>query len=478
MHSLKRPSEAARVRAIGLIRVSEPGDRSGETFRSPRDQRAIIERICGEHDWEPTYWMEGLGLSGMLPLDKRSDLLASLGLIQAGRAQVLVSAYYDRMWRKTRVGEDVLDLLEAAGCRVFAGDLGEITRRTAASRFQLRVLGAANELVAESAAEKTMNAKRDAVARGVAPFPTLIAGYRRGEGERIEPDPVTAPLVAQAFQLRADGATILQVRDFLRRSGVLVPAMKRSKDGKHALIPIDHQRTRTLLTSRFVLGELRHGEFFNPTSHEPIVDLDLWNAAQRHRGSKRGRTAKSDLLLARLGVLRCAMCGKPMSAGGYFWKGKRTATYTCNQPDNACRQRVTINADLVDDAVSAQVRNELAKDAGSASAEHRLRAAAATLAEAEQRLANAVEAFTGLEDLDSARARLAEFRDQRDQAEAALFALQRSAPLQERVVRAGNEWNELSRAEQRRLIQLLVPRVLVHPTSAGWRGLDRIEFPE
>jgi len=467
-----RPVE--RPRAIGLIRVSELAGRSGETFRSPRDQRDIIERVCREHDWEPTYWFEGLGLSGMLPLDKRTDLLQSLGLIQAGQAHVLVSAYYDRMWRKTRVGEDVLDLLEAAGCLVFAGDLGEITRRTAASRFQLRVLGAAHELVAESAAEKTMNAKKDAVARGVAPFPILVAGYRRGEGERIEPDPVAAPIVAEAFQLRADGATILQVRDFLRQAGVQVPAMKKP----HALQPIDHQRTRTLLTSRLVLGELRHGEFFNPTSHVPIVDPDVWQAAQRHRGSKRGRTPKSDRVLARLGVLRCATCGKPLSVGGYFsrYTGKRTATYACAQPDKACPQPVTVNADLVDETVIARVRKELAKDTGSASFEHRRRAAAVTLAEAEQRLANAVDAFTGLEDLDLARARLAEFRDKRDQAEAALFALERAAPLQERVIHGAEEWPDLSLEGRRRLIQLLVPRVLVHPTTSGWRGLDRIEI--
>jgi DNA invertase Pin-like site-specific DNA recombinase len=470
------PEPLARLVAIGLIRVSEVGDREGESFRSPRDQRAIIERVCREHDWDPAYWFEGLGLSGMKPLDKRPDLLQSLGLIQAGKAQVLVSAYASRLWRKTRVGEDVIDAIENSGGLVFAADFGAMSRRTAMGRFQLRVVGAVNEYHADEAAEKTLNAKRDAVARGVAPFPILPAGYRRGEGERIEPDPATAPIVAQAFQLRADGATVLRVRDFLRESGVQVASLHRP----HPLQPIDHQRTRTLLASRFVLGELRFGEFFNPTSHTPIVEGDVWNAAQRHRGSKLGRTAKSDRLLARLGVLRCGMCGKPLSVGGYFsrYTGKRTATYGCAQPDAACPQPCTINADLVDNAVVARVRNELAKKSGSASAEHRLRDAAAALDAAEQRLANAVEAFTGLEDLDLARARLAEFREQRDQAEAALFELERSAPLQERVVRAGSEWTALSTEAQRQLIQLLVPRVLVHPTSSGWRGLDRIEFPE
>lgn len=466
MEAVSRAAE--RVRAIGLIRVSEPGERSGETFRSPRDQRAIIEHICAEHGWQPAYWMEGLGLSGMLPLDKRSDLLASLGLIQAGQAQVLVSAYYDRMWRKTRVGEDVLDLLEAAGCRVFAGDLGEITRRTAASRFQLRVLGAANELVAESAAEKTMHAKQDAVARGVAPFPTLVAGYRRGAAERIEPDPVTAPLVAQAFQLRADGATITQVRDFLRASGVRVPAQKRSKDGTHRLIPIDHQRTRTLLRSRLVLGELRHGAFVNPHSHPAIVSHDLWQRVQRTKVA-RGRQPSSDRLLARLGVLRCATCGRPLSVGGYFSRatGARTATYRCAQPDRACPAPAQINATTLEDLVVARVRELLAAESESASVEANVAAAEAELSRTQALLDAAVAAFDGV-DVASARQRLLELQAAVQVAADEVSRL-RAAAAPALELNASRDWAALMLDERRALIRATLRTVTVAPGRGSAR---------
>ena len=52
---------------------------------------------------------------------------------------------------------------------------------------------------------------------------------------------------------------------------------------------------------------------------EPIVKRRVWDAVKAMRVPS-GRTAKSERLLARLGVLRCASCGGRMVAGGAWVK--------------------------------------------------------------------------------------------------------------------------------------------------------------
>ena len=60
-----------------------------------------------------------------------------------------------------------------------------------------------------------------------------------------------------------------------------------------------------MLSARFYLGELRFGEIVNPTSHEPIIDPDSSPACRESRFRADAR-AKSERLLARLAILRCA----------------------------------------------------------------------------------------------------------------------------------------------------------------------------
>jgi site-specific DNA recombinase len=69
-----------------------------------------------------------------------------------------------------------------------------------------------------------------------------------------------------------------------------------------------------MLASRVYLGEIHFGTLVNLRAHPAIVDADLWRRVQRAKVS-RGRRAKSDRLLARLGVLRCGTCGARMVVG-------------------------------------------------------------------------------------------------------------------------------------------------------------------
>ena len=297
-------------------------------------------------------------------------------------------------------------------------------------------------------AERTADSKRRAVERGVPPFPNVPPGYRRRNDGRLELDPDAAVAVSDAFTLRAGGATVREVREHLRHHGI-----QRSFHGVQAM-----------LGSRVYLGELRFGTIVNSDSHSAIVDAATWATVQRMRSS-RGRRAKSERLLARLGVLRCGTCGARMVVGtvnhGHYHM------YRC-PPVGDCPQRVTISAEVAERTVTEAVKKLLAGMIGTAGLGDGIAEAERELEQAEQELTAAVQAFTGLDDVQAARDRLVALREIREQKRERLAEL-RAAAVPAVTVTVG-DWDQLTLDEQRALIRAVVERVDVAPG----RGRDRL----
>ena len=106
-----------------------------------------------------------------------------------------------------------------------------------------------------------------------------------------------------------------------------------------------------MLRSRMYLGEVHFGELHNPQAHEAIVkDRGLFERVAR-RTVSRGRQAKSERLLARLGVLRCGTCGSRMVINS------DSGSYRCGDTSaNRCRRRAAVKADRVEALVLDAVR--------------------------------------------------------------------------------------------------------------------------
>jgi hypothetical protein len=278
-------------------------------------------------------------------------------------------------------------------------------------------------------AERTQDARRRAIADGRPTFDRIPPGLRQRKDKRLERHPTEATVVRDAFELRASGATVREVRGFLREHGI-----ERSYHGVQAM-----------LGSRLYLGELRFGELVNTDSHPAIIDLATWQKVQRMRSS-RGRRAKSERLLARLGVLRCATCGGRMVVGSQHQQGKRYAMYRCS-PTGDCPRRMAISADIAEQVIEDQMRVWLKGGRPSSSVADGIADAEHDLRLREQELDAAVRAFSGLDDVDAARDRFSELREQRDEARQRLEELQAATPA---VALAGDtDWDRLDLAEKR-----------------------------
>ena len=430
------------------MRVSRVGARSGEQFVSPSEQRERIEAACASGGLKLIDTLEELDVSGGAPLDKRPGLRRAVELVEAGDVEVVVVAYLDRLVRSLAVQSEVVGRVEAAGGAILAVDVGAVTHGSSAQWLSGTLLGAVSEYARRVTAERTADAKRRAVERGVPPFPNVPPGYRRTGDGRLELHKREAKTVREAFRRRANGATVLDVRAYLRKHGI-----ERSFHG-----------TTSLLGSRIYLGELRFGELVNPAAHPAIVDAETWGRVQRMK-SPRGRRAKSERLLARLGVLRCATCGSRMVVG----TANRSAYYLYRCPPNGdCTQRVTISAELAERVVVDHVREQLEGMSGTASGDNAIADAERELERCEAELAAAVEAFSGLDDIAAARQRLLELRDGRDQARDRVDEL-RAAAAPTITVTAG-DWDLLTLDEQRALVRAVIDRAVVAPG----RGADRI----
>ena len=163
---------------------------------------------------------------------------------------------------------ELVERVEAAGGQVVAVDVGQVTNGNASQWLSGTLLGAVAEYARRTAKERSGEAVARAVARGVATWPGTTAGYLRDDDGRHVVDPATAPIVVEAFQRRAAGATVVCRARLLASRGHRPRLPRRWSRIAPARAP--------------ALGEIHSGaKLSNPNAHEAIVDVELWRAVQR-----------------------------------------------------------------------------------------------------------------------------------------------------------------------------------------------------
>lgn len=440
------PAKAARV--VGVVRVSRSNGREGESFASPKDQRDRIAHACERDGMALLSVTDEIDVSGGKPLATRQGLREAVEAVEAGKADVVMCAYFDRLARSLKVQGEVLERVEAAGGRVVALDVGNVSGESAAQWLSGTMLGAMSEYYRRSVKERSGEAQARAVARGVVPWPNIPPGLQRTATGVLEPN-ADAPVIREAFNLRADGATIAAVRDFLAGHGI-----ERSYHG-----------VQSILRDRLYTGQIHFGALVNLNAHPAIVDADTWKRVQRVKVS-RGRRAKSERLLARLGVLRCATCDARMVVGTAHHG--QYHLYRC-PPTGDCPRRVTISAELVESIVSDKVRSRLSEAHGRASAASSATEATDALTAAQSNLDAAIRAFAVVADEPATRERLAELRAERDLAQE--HADKIGGESAARVISGAGDWDQLTFDEQRGIIRATVDRVSVEPGRGAGRVL-------
>jgi Resolvase, N terminal domain len=429
------------MRAIGIERVSNvrrkgrTTDESRERLQSMKVQRDKIERYCADRfrllriDSEPD-------TSGHAKLEDRKALGPAMEEIRDGRADVIVFAEQDRAFRSYEEQTAAGRLIEAAGGELHCTDLGRIVVENGSDDewFTGGLHGLLSERQWRIIRRKSIEGTRKAIEGGRLPV-RLAPWLRRTDDGGAELDERLAPIYRQAFKMRAEGATIKAIQAYLRRHRI-----------ERSYAAVDR-----MFGNRQAIGEASfrgkaHDEVFEVPA---LVSADLFRRVQAV-AIPRGPQAKSDRLLARLGVLRCDSCGARMTVGG--------SLYNC--PNADCTRRVSVTASLVESYVVEQVKLAIAGIRETAHSEVDLDAAKAEVERAEQAFAAAVEILDPTEAVEVKRLRA--LRETRDAARASY------ADARERLDATGlvvsvEDWDDLSREGQRDLIRAVVERVSVKP---------------
>lgn len=451
-------------RAIGIVRVSQRDD---DTGHSPEVQAGAMLRQARDDGFAlavDDIWDENIAddgkvrkASGGAALADRPKLRAAVEAVERREAQVIVAERFDRLFRDLDVQREVIRRVEAAGGRLVTA-AGQISHATAESELQANLNGAIAQYTKRTAIERSKAAVQIAINNGIAPFGRVTAGYWKREDGTFEPDPDLAPVVTEAFAMRAAGRTVDEAWKHLRAGG----------------ITITYAGAYALLKSRVVLGEIHFGKFEpNLTAHPPIVDRDTWNAAQKMRSPK-GRHAQSERLLARLGILRCGTCNSRMagstargakSAGG--GGGRTYPIYRCGNKD--CARQMSIMAQLVDDTATEVVQKVHERLAGDASIDDASRAADIEADQAQADLDGLIRVLAIVGDEAAAVARIEQAAARRD---AAVTEAERLRGLAKTRKVDISRWDEMTPDARRQIVTDTLARVVVGPG----RGLGRLSF--
>lgn len=424
----------------GYIRVSHVGGRTGDRFRSPTDQAQAIK------DWarrrgEPVILLPPeLDESGGRA--DRPILTDAVRRIEAGEYRGLVVAYLSRAGRSVRHMLELWDRIERAGGEIHAV-AENIDTTTPAGRLTRTMLAAIAEHELDLHRERFEALRAEATKAGIWQRRQTPRGYRRDpRTRRLVPDR-DAPLVRRAYAARLAGASWSELARML---GMTAAGAQR------------------LIANRVYLGELRVGRHINPRAHPPLVDAEIWHAAQRTTVARPPRSGRLALLA---GLVRCAGCGHMMSRSDQ----KRAVVYACHGWHSAgrCPAPASITMRRLDEHVEPIALAALARlQASSTHDDRALKQARAALREAEAELAAYLEAVSAADIGPEAFAAGAKLRRQRvDTARARLARLIAAAPAGAVSGDIIERWPTLTVEQRNHLLRHLIEAVLVRKAGRG-----------
>lgn len=296
-------------------------------------------------------------------------------------------------------------------------------------------------------------------------------GYRRngqpdGQGGVVKIEPhrdekalvvhePEAEVVRRIYQLRLDGFSVTAITQRLNDEGV------RSPRGGYWV----HKTVSGLIANEAYLGVVKLGERRNENAHTALVSRADWERAQvapvtiRRSGRFIGGVA--------VGITYCSSCGRPMSSRGLSG-GK--LTYGCRRLSGSgpCPRPMYVKAEAVDDFVDRLMVQLLTggKMAVFATA-HEIEAARRDLeARVEQvRLHAELDIDDPADWKAGYTAKKTRERDARERYEALLA----QADQAELLPTSAGAWRALTLAGQRRVVQSVLSRVVVHPPKSRSR---------
>ncbi len=183
----------------------------------------------------------------------------------------------------------------------------------------------------------------------------LPVGYKIDGEQQFQIDPLTAPIVLEAFQKYNDGATIIEIVHMLKEKGI------KPQRGKE--MGVDN--IKRLLKNRRYIGEYKYRDTVVPNGIPALIDEDLFNRVQERLAKNKKAPArfkaKEEMYLLST-KLHCGFCSAFMvgESGTSGTKGRFHQYYKCVnvKKHKGCKKK-TVKKDWIEELVMAEITEML-----------------------------------------------------------------------------------------------------------------------
>ena len=257
----------------------------------------------------------------------RSGLQSALNYCRENRNKVsqFVVSDLSRLARNVNDQGQIILALQNLGITFVSID-EPLTDDSAMGQFVRNMQGSINQLFSDQLSQRTRYRMREAVKAGRFPFPAPV-GYVN-KNKQLYLDSERAPLVRETFELIASGRYV--TTDAVLK--VVTALGLRTKKGR----PLSKQTFRRMLTNPIYAGWVVSGDLRARGTHEAIVSNELFDSVQARLKSKGTPHKRLNEDFPLRGVIRCATCGKFLTAGWAKGRTKRYPHYWCWTP--TCRK--------------------------------------------------------------------------------------------------------------------------------------------
>lgn len=436
---------------------------------SPEVQRHAIESHAAAAGITIVDWVEGIDESGSRARSAWWPRLdQSIERMRDGEFDTILVWKFSRTARNRLRWAIALDTVDTLGGTILSVT-EPIDSHTASGKFARGMLGEMNAYQADLIGETWKEAHARRVRAGLPANGKPRFGYSYEKSTGFTPDPITAPVLQDAYRRYIAGESIYALVAWLN-AGPTRPVGGYGAKGDGLW---SDRTLRRVLDSGFAAGLITHAGEHHPGAHPHLITPDEWDAYREARERRRTyrRIERSDYALS--GLVWCA-CGSKMNAG-QFGAG-RTPKFRCK----AAHDKRTHQGGYVTEAVlTAAVRKWLAlrearirQELSDAIYEQPPIIEADPLSELTRREKRATEKLIQLADqqlelalpADVFRALQHRYESERAAAAAEARAVKRRTGAPVRVFPILIErWGEIDIPERRELLRSVIRRVEVTP---------------
>lgn len=303
--------KTAGQRAVVYMRQS--------TYREESISLELQESACREYAARQGYEVVAVeadpGISGRT--FDRPAVQRTMAMIERGQATTILLWKWSRLSRSRKDWAVAADTVESLGGRIESATEA-IDTTTSTGRLARGVMVEFAAFESERIGDVWREAHARRIAHGLPANGKARFGYAYNRETKIhEPDPITGPVLADAYRRYLAGESFYSLVKWLRSTDITPAAGYGRGRGEWS-----DRTLRRVLDSGFAAGKIRVDGELRDGAHEALISEHEFARYQRRRveRSVRRRAERSQYLLS--GMVRCA-CGATMQAGLHTKTGPR-----------------------------------------------------------------------------------------------------------------------------------------------------------